>query len=66
MTVAQRRAALGLSRPQLAAEIGVDHSTLYRWETGEFSPSRLAERALSETLARLERAAAVEISERVG
>ncbi len=64
-TVAQRREALGLSRPKLAAEIGVDHSTLYRWESGEFSPSKLAERAIEAALSRLERERVVS-SERAG
>ena len=30
--LAERRRALGLTQTQLAARLGVDHSTLWRWE----------------------------------
>jgi transcriptional regulator with XRE-family HTH domain len=35
---AERRKALGLSRMQLAAILGVDVSTLWRYETGKQPP----------------------------
>jgi transcriptional regulator with XRE-family HTH domain len=34
-TPAERRKALGLSRMQLAATLGIDVSTLWRYETGK-------------------------------
>lgn len=52
--IAQRRAVIGLTRQQLADAIGVDQATVWRWEAGESKPSRLAERAIEETLTRLE------------
>ena len=30
--LAERRRALGLTQAQLAARLGVDHSTIHRWE----------------------------------
>ena len=35
------RCALGLPRKRLAQRIGVDEGTLMRWETGEWTPTRL-------------------------
>jgi len=37
--VASIRARLGLSQTALAQQLGVDQSTVSRWETGELSPS---------------------------
>ena len=34
-TAAERRTALGLSRMQLAAILGIDVTTLWRYETGK-------------------------------
>lgn len=36
--VSRIRAATGLSRPKFAAKIGVDSTTLWRWETGRQKP----------------------------
>ena len=55
--ITQRREAIGYTRQQLADAVGVDHSTVWRWEAGESKPSRLAERALEEVLTRLEQRA---------
>jgi transcriptional regulator with XRE-family HTH domain len=34
----QRRKEMGLSLAELGGLVGVDASTLYRWESGEFEP----------------------------
>ena len=36
-----------LTQSELAAQLGVDHSTVARWETGTSRPSRLAQMALA-------------------
>jgi transcriptional regulator with XRE-family HTH domain len=36
--VRARRRALGFSRRRLAAELGVDESSVFRWESGQGSP----------------------------
>lgn len=53
---AERRKALGLSRMQLAAILGVDVSTLWRYETGKHPPPPW----LSLALEALERRASTE------
>lgn len=54
-TLTQRRERLGLTRPKLAAAVGVDHATIWRIETQGQKPTRLMARALEDTLSRLER-----------
>jgi DNA-binding transcriptional regulator YiaG len=53
--ITRRREQLGLMQRQLAAAIGVDRVTLWRWETGANRPRGLAARQLAATLARLEK-----------
>jgi ribosome-binding protein aMBF1 (putative translation factor) len=50
-----RRTALGLSRRELAREIGVDHVTVWRWEVQERTPTAIIRREVERTLKRLER-----------
>lgn len=52
--LAARRERLGLSRQDLADLIGVNVATVWRWESGETQPIRLALRQLDEVLSRLE------------
>ena len=52
--ITRRREALGLSRPALAREIGIDPATVWRWEEGKTTPSGLALRQLDQTFRRLE------------
>lgn len=58
-TLTQRREALGLSRAQLAEEIGVDQATVWRWETGERRPIPIMAKLTEQTLSRLESDAVV-------
>ena len=44
--IIEKREALGLTQAQLAHRIGVSHTTVWRWEAGQSSPSRLAETAI--------------------
>ena len=37
----KRREAVGLSREQVAARLGISVQTLYRWETGKVKPHRM-------------------------
>jgi DNA-binding transcriptional regulator YiaG len=39
---------LGWTRDKLASEVGVRVRTVYRWQTGEAAPSRLATRRLDQ------------------
>lgn len=50
--LAEARQAAGLSVADAAAELNVDRTTLYRWETGSRKPSVLTERVLREAIAR--------------
>lgn len=45
--IRQYRAEHGLTQTELAAQIGVDHSTIARWENGDTKPSRLAQMAMA-------------------
>lgn len=36
--LARRRGAMGLTQERLAARLGVERSTIYRWESGEVTP----------------------------
>lgn len=40
--LAQRRKALGLTQDALAGLLGVERSTVVRWERGETEPARLS------------------------
>jgi transcriptional regulator with XRE-family HTH domain len=40
--LAQRRKALGLTQEALAGLLGVERSTVVRWERGETKPARLS------------------------
>ena len=42
------RKRLGLTQQQLADKLGVDRTTVSRWERGEVEPSPMAERQLEE------------------
>lgn len=52
-----RREALGLSGPELAREVGVAESTIWRWENTAkpVRPNAVMARHLERVLARLER-----------
>jgi DNA-binding transcriptional regulator YiaG len=45
-SLSERREALGLSRMRLAALLGVDVTTLWRWEVGKQAPPRWLDLAL--------------------
>lgn len=51
----RRREALGLSRAELAARVGVTVPTVWRWEARGVTPIAAVERLLEQTLTRLER-----------
>jgi DNA-binding transcriptional regulator YiaG len=53
-SVQARREALGLSRRQFADLLGVDHVSVWRWETKGKTPILLVQRAIEATLSRLE------------
>lgn len=48
--LARARQALGLSRMRLAAELGVDESTIKRWEDGRGTPSPRSQQRLAAAL----------------
>ncbi len=50
----RRRTALGLSRPNLAREVGVSAATVWRWEVEARKPTAIIGRQLEQTLTRLE------------
>lgn len=50
--LAEARAAAGLSVAAAAAELGVDRSTLFRWEKGQRRPDRFVEPLLRDAIAR--------------
>lgn len=51
----RRREALGLSRRELAAEVGVNHVTIWRWEARGKGATPIIERETERILSRLER-----------
>lgn len=51
------REAAGLTVADAAAELGVERTTLYRWEAGSRTPSALTERVLRAAITRWERQA---------
>jgi transcriptional regulator with XRE-family HTH domain len=51
----RRREALGLSRRAFAKEVGVDHVTVWRWETESRRRIPATDQMLERTLKRLER-----------
>lgn len=53
----RRREALGLSRRQLARELEVDQSTVWRWEEDGKQPNAVMARHVEQVLRRLERRA---------
>lgn len=53
-TIKERREALGLTRQQLADEIGVDQATVWRWEEVGQKPIPIMARLIEATLSRLE------------
>lgn len=60
LTVKQRQALIdarieaSMTIPQLAVLVGVNPSTVYRWESGESYPSQLALKALAEKFPKAE------------
>ncbi|MFF4492658.1 multiprotein-bridging factor 1 family protein [Streptomyces sp. NPDC001546] len=50
MGLAERRKALGYSQEKLAELLGVDRTTVGRWERGEISPQPCQRPALASTL----------------
>lgn len=50
--LAEARQAAGLSVAQAAAELGVDRTTLFRWENGSRRPGRFVEPTLRGAIAR--------------
>ena len=48
----EAREAAGLTVAEAAAELGVERTTLYRWEQGTRTPSVLTERVLREAVSR--------------
>lgn len=59
----QLRLALGLSLPELAQQVGVSPSTVYRWEVGERTPHGAAALRYRATLKRLVRDSLPELQE---
>lgn len=53
----EAREAAGLTVAEAAAELGVERTTLYRWEAGNRTPSALTERVLRTAITRWERQA---------
>ena len=58
----RRRTALGLSRPQLAREVGVSEATVWRWEVEKRTPTAIIGRHLEQTLRRLEQCASMPVT----
>ena len=52
--LAERRKRLGISRYELARQVGVNAVTMWRWETGVSQPIRIAAQQLDQVLCRLE------------
>ena len=48
----EAREAAGLTVADAAAELGVERTTLYRWEASSRTPSPLTERVLREAVSR--------------
>ena len=49
--LARRRGAMGLTQERLAARLGVERSTIYRWESGEVTPQPDVQPRLARELA---------------
>ena len=52
MDVKKIRTELALTQEQLAQRLGVAFSTVNRWERGKTKPSKIAEKLLSELVAK--------------
>ena len=48
----EAREAAGLTVAEAAAELGVERTTMYRWEQGTRTPSVMTERVLREAVSR--------------
>lgn len=48
--IKQRREAVGMSQSELARQIGVARTSVWRWEVGEAHPLPMAERELLRVL----------------
>ena len=59
----RRRTALGLSRPELAREIGVSEVTVWRWEVEGRKPTAAIGKLLEQALRKFERRSAAQRGE---
>ncbi len=49
------REKYGLTRMEFAAKLGVSYFSVIKWELGYNKPSRLAQRAIDELIAKMEK-----------